>query len=207
MTYLNISKHYESCLEKHGDTPKGMDWPNEQDLTRRYEVMLEVFQRRTSYHPISLLDFGCGTSGLYTHILNNQIGNIKYYGLDISRKFIDICERKYPENTYFCLDVIRESGVMPNFDYIVMNGLFTVRHDLGYPDMLSFFQSIILEMKKFASKGMAFNVMSKHVDWERDDLFHLPFDIAVDFITKNVTKEFIIRSDYGLHEYTVYLYF
>ena len=24
--------------------------------------------------------------------------------------------------------------------------------------------------------GIAFNVMSKHVDWERDDLFHVPFD-------------------------------
>jgi len=48
--------------------------------------------------------------------------------------------------------------------------------------------------------------MSKHVDWEREDLFHLPFDVLARFLTRMVTRNFVIRNDYGLYEYTTYVY-
>jgi len=54
--------------------------------------------------------------------------------------------------------------------------------------------------------GVAFNVMSKHVDWERDDLFHLPFDTLARYLIASLTRNFVIRSDYGLYEYTTYIY-
>ena len=44
------------------------------------------------------------------------------------------------------------------------------------------------------------------VDWERDDLFHVPLDLLANFFSKNVSRNFIIRNDYDLYEYTVYLY-
>ena len=46
----------------------------------------------------------------------------------------------------------------------------------------------------------------KQVDWEKDFLFHLPLDTLAFFLTKELTRNFIIRNDYGLYEYTVYLY-
>ena len=57
-----------------------------------------------------------------------------------------------------------------------------------------------------ARKGVAFNVMSKSVDWERDDLFHLSADRLITFLTKSLSRHFIIRNDYGLYEYTTYVY-
>lgn len=48
--------------------------------------------------------------------------------------------------------------------------------------------------------------MSKDVDWEREDLFHLSLDELSNFLTKEVSRNFIIRNDYGLYEYTTYLY-
>ena len=54
--------------------------------------------------------------------------------------------------------------------------------------------------------GIAFNVMSKDVDWERDDLFHLPLSELSSFLSKNLTRRYIIRNDYGLYEYTTYVY-
>jgi hypothetical protein len=64
----------------------------------------------------------------------------------------------------------------------------------------------MLNIFPFVGKGLAFNVMSKHVDWERDDLFHLPLDVLADFLTKNLTRNYIIRNDYGRYAYTVYVY-
>ena len=48
--------------------------------------------------------------------------------------------------------------------------------------------------------------MSKNVDWERDDLFHLSHDLLSDFLCRKITRNYIIRNDYGLYEYTVYLF-
>ena len=72
--------------------------------------------------------------------------------------------------------------------------------------MLVYFKSVVRAVFAKAELGIAFNVMSKHVDWERDDLFHLPFDILAQFITRELTRNFIIRNDYGLYEYTTYVY-
>jgi len=57
-----------------------------------------------------------------------------------------------------------------------------------------------------AAIGIAFNVMSKHVDWERDDLFHLPFDTLAEFLEEHLTRNYVFRNDYGLYEYTTYAY-
>jgi hypothetical protein len=56
-----------------------------------------------------------------------------------------------------------------------------------------------------AKRGLAFNVMSKQVDWEREDLFHLPLSLLAEFLCAEVTRDFVVRNDYGLYEYTVYL--
>jgi hypothetical protein len=48
--------------------------------------------------------------------------------------------------------------------------------------------------------------MSHHVDWQRDDLFHLPFDTLAAFLRTEVSRHFLFRADYGLYEYTVYVY-
>ena len=48
--------------------------------------------------------------------------------------------------------------------------------------------------------------MSKNVDWERDDLFHWGLDELTAFLTKDISRRFVLRNDYGLYEYTVYVY-
>ena len=55
-------------------------------------------------------------------------------------------------------------------------------------------------------RGIVFNVMSKHVDWERDDLFHVPFDELASTLRMEVSRNYIFRADYGLYEYTTYVY-
>ena len=55
-------------------------------------------------------------------------------------------------------------------------------------------------------KGLAFNVMSKHVDWERDDLFHVPMDRVAALMHRLAGRNVTLRADYGLYEYTCYGY-
>ncbi|HEX5810365.1 MAG TPA: class I SAM-dependent methyltransferase [Anaerolineales bacterium] len=203
--YLNIVSHYESCLEKHGDTHLGVDWPNQADALTRYRVMLEVVRAQAPTR-VSLLDFGCGASHLYDYILENGIRDIDYSGLDISEKFVQLSRQKYPQTHYYCTDILKESSGLPQFDYIVMNGVFTEKRELSHDEMWEYFRQMILKTFERTRAGLAFNVMSAHVDWEREDLFHLPIDKLTGFLVKEVSRDFVIRHDYKLYEYTTYVY-
>jgi 2-polyprenyl-3-methyl-5-hydroxy-6-metoxy-1,4-benzoquinol methylase len=203
--YLDIISHMEQhYLERYGDSHLGVGWPKLEDVDTRYRVMLEII--KPFKENITLLDFGCGCSHLYEYILKNDITNINYYGLDISEKYIKICKQKYPQNNYYHLDIIDKPDAIPMFDYIIMNGIFTLKYNLSFDEMFNYFKKMMLILFSKINKGIAFNVMAKAVDWERDDLFHLPMDLLADFLTKNLSRKFIIRNDYGLYEYTVYLY-
>lgn len=203
--YIEIVSHYESCLEKYGDTHLGVDWPKKEDADKRYRVMLDVIKRDIT-GMIGLLDFGCGASHLYEYIVKHNISNLEYSGLDLSEKFINLSKRKFPHITYYCVDILDDDSNVPNFDYVVMNGVFTVKRNLSFDEMFSYFKELVGKVFAKAEKGIAFNVMSKQVDWERQDLFHLPLDLLADFLTKNVSRNFVIRNDYGLYEYTTYVY-
>jgi SAM-dependent methyltransferase len=205
--YKLIAQHYEGCLEKYGDSHLGVDWPKLEDVTKRYKVMLDIIRlREDNRGKVQLLDFGCGTAHLYEHITANQINNIQYAGLDISSKFIEVCKSKYPQLNFYCVDILKDENKLPAFDYVVMNGVFTEKREMTFDEMFNFFQAMLERVFKIAERGIAFNVMSKAVDWERDDLFHMPADLLINFLTKKLSRNFIIRNDYGLYEYTTYLY-
>ncbi len=205
--YLDIVKHYEECLEKHGDSHLGVDWPKAEDVDKRYQVMLElILIHEKEFDNRSLLDLGCGAAHLLGYINKKKIENISYSGLDISPKFVALSQEKFPTQTFYHLDVLESSAMLPSFDYIVINGAFTEKREMSFDEMFDYLKSMLRIVYSKSNKGIAFNLMTKHVDWERDDLFHVPFDTIAAFISKELSRNFVIRNDYGLYEYTVYVY-
>lgn len=209
MSYIDIVKHYEGCFKVHGDNHKGVDWPKEEDVKTRYEVMLEVmkFDSRKNQNKVSILDFGCGLGHLYSYILEHHV-DVIYAGLDASKLFVERCREKFSDVNFFECDLLSDDteGFPPKYDYIIMNGVFTEKETLSQKEMMDYFQKLVMKVYAKCNYGIAFNVMSKDVDWEREDLFHLPLNELSSFLTKNITRDFIIRNDYGLYEYTVYVY-
>jgi len=206
--YLDtIVKHYEDCLDKHGDTHLGVDWPKSADVDKRYRVMLDIIRFAShNVSKVSLLDFGCGAAHLLQYILDNGIDNVNYSGLDVSEKFVSLSKEKFPQTPFYRVDILDDNVDLPHFDYVVMNGVFTEKRELSFEDMWAYFCKMLTKVFTIANKGIAFNVMSKAVEWERSDLFHLPADLLIEFLTKNLTRNFIIRNDYGLYEFTTYIY-
>ncbi len=206
--YWRIVSHYEECFAVHGDSCLGVDWPRQDDAETRYDVMLGVIRpgHGVAASPASLLDFGCGVSHLYEHMRRRRVENVHYTGLDLSERFVAQSRFKFPTNPYYCIDVLEDTGPLPRFDYVVANGVFTEKRDLPYPTMLNYFHRLVPRLFELADVGIAFNVMSTHVDWERNDLFHLSMDALGRFLTRRITRHFLVRNDYGLYEYTVYAY-
>jgi SAM-dependent methyltransferase len=207
--HLSLSRQIEAKFEEHGDTPRGLDWPNAEDLETRYRVMLEVIREHPQEQTVDLLDIGCGTSGLFRHLREHELaGQIQYSGLDVSERLISVSRAKFPEATYYHRDILEVTPgeELAYFDYAVINGIFTVKYSLSFEEMFAFFRAAVVKAFAIARRGIAFNTMSKHVDWERDDLFHMPFDLLADFLTSELSRNFVFRNDYGLYEYTTYVY-
>src|SRR5437773_317615 len=95
--YVNIVEHYEACLEKFGDSHLGVDWPRLEDASLRYEIMLQIIKGEPKEN-VGILDFGCGLSHLYEYLKKRpRSGNIVYSGLDLSSKFVQVSQSKFPE--------------------------------------------------------------------------------------------------------------
>jgi len=201
MTYLKIAEYYDKCFKEHGDNNLGVDWPNYEDTLTRHQVMLELIKEEDC----SLLDFGCGLGHFYQYIKPQTNLSITYSGLDINENFYNVCKTKYPNLDFYHIDILQENN-LPNFDYIICNGTFTEKRDLTQEEMMVFFNSAVIKLWDKCNKGIAFNLMSKHVDWERDDLFHVSLDELGWFLKDNLSRNFVIRNDYKLYEYTAYVY-
>lgn len=200
MSYLKIAEHYDKCFKQHGDNNLGVDWPNYEDTLTRHQVMYEIIKKENS----TLLDFGCGLGHFNEWIINNN-KQIQYSGLDINEGFYNACKTKFPNLSFYNVDIFKENN-LPNFDYITINGVFTEKRELTQIKMMEFFTSALIKLWDKCDKGIAFNLMSKHVDWEREDLFHVSLDELGWFLKNKLSRNFTIRNDYRLYEYTVYVY-
>jgi len=201
----SIVGHYEKCLREFGDTPQGMDWPNAQDLARRFEVMAGVV--RVPGRRNEILDLGCG-SGLFLDYLRNtdRVPPWRYRGVDISQPMIDMAREKRGEKYFVQQDILRTPLGAGGFDYVLMNGVLTEKRDLSQTEMVAYAQDMIAAAFDAARVGIAFNVMSKNVEWEREDLFHWGLDELTAFLFNKLSRHHIIRGDYGLYEYTAYVF-
>ncbi|MEZ6062825.1 MAG: class I SAM-dependent methyltransferase [Planctomycetaceae bacterium] len=203
--YHEITACTESYFDRLGDSPLGMGWPNERDALTRYQVMLDVI-REPADQRTTLLDFGCGTGHLYEYILAQRLTHIDYRGVDLSERFIAECQRKHPDAGFQQLDALTDPGLLPDFDYAVINGVFTSKCSMSHDEMFCFVQRVIRLLYSRSRRGIAFNAISKQVDWERNDLFHLPLDDMAWFLCHNLSRNFVVRNDYGLYEFTTYVY-
>jgi len=203
--FESIVRHYEECLKRHGDSYRGVDGSSQEGAEASYDVMLGLLRNRPGER-VSLLDVGCGLSHLLERIHARGRDDIAYSGLDISDRFIERARAKFPTVQYYCGDILDESFRIPQFDYVVMNGVLTEKVDLSFEAMWDYSQRLIERAFSIARVGLAFNFMSKQVEWERDDLFHVPFDLVAAFVARRLSRHFVFRHDYGLYQYTTYVY-
>lgn len=206
--YKPIYEHYERTLEKYGPISRGMDWPSDSDLQTRFKVMLNLAAKDLAEgKQISILDLGCGAGLLLEYLQKNNLDKtLNYYGIDISEKMISAAKLKFPNESFEVQDILQNPLKHQKYDYIIMNGLLTEKLELSQDQMLNFAKAIIQNAYDAATYAIAFNVMSDHVSWKRDDLFHWPFDSLVEFLTLSCSRHIQLHMDYGLYEYTAYVY-
>jgi len=194
---------YQDRYKAHGDSCLAVGWPKERDARVRHRVMSELF--RPGVGVPAVLDFGCGLSHFYEFLKERKV-KVRYFGIDVVQEFLVASKKKHPENSYFYLDVTRDgASELPEVDFAVANGVFTEKLTLTQDEMCDYMRTALTAIWEKVKVGLAFNVMTTLVDWTRPDLFHVPFDEAAAF-ARTLSRHFVMRHDYGLYEYTVYVY-
>lgn len=198
--YLHV---YRERYAEFGDECRALGWTRADRVQIRHRIMSEVIRWSDHWGTVSLLDFGCGLGHFLDHVHDSHI---RYTGLDIVPEFITECKHKYPDVEFLLMDIADEQAYnqLPTYDYIIANGVFTQKLDTPYLSMWEYFTSIVKLLYEKCARGIAFNVMSAHVNWERDDLFYVPLADMADFVL-TLSPEFTFRY-YGMWEYTVYVY-
>src|SRR3954469_7188522 len=189
--------HYEDCLARHGDNHRGVDWPDAGGADLRYAVMLGVIPPDAP-RPVRLLDFGCGAGHLLEYIRRRSIPGIAYHGLELWERFLALCRGKFPDVPFILADVIEDDEDVPACDYVVMNGVFTEKRELSHEAMWDHVRSVLRRVWPHARRGLAFNVMSRQVDGEREALSPPPADTLMAFLKAELSRHVAIRHDYGL---------
>lgn len=200
-----IVHHYEQALHTHGATPQGVDWPNGEDLAARFGVMLEALAACPG-RP-RLLDLGCGPGLLLDYLAAlGAIDGVDYQGIDLSGAMVETAQGRWPDHAFACRDILAAPLPDLSVDIVIMNGVLTERLSLSQAAMTDLAQSLVAAAFRTARVGVAFNVMSDHVDWRRDDLFHWGFDEVAGFLKRDVSRHYGFRADYGLYEYTCFVW-
>ncbi len=192
--------HYERALLRHGPTAQGMNWKDSASQQLRFEVLCGVCDLAGK----SVHEVGAGAGHLASHLSEKAIA-ADYSGSDLSEKMIEAARKRHPEIPFEVRDA-QAVGDDDSYDVVLCSGLFHVKLDRHDDAWQSFVNSTIRSMFEACRVGIAFNLMSDRVDYRNDQLYYSNPEETLRFCLSEFGRHAVLRHDYPLYEYTVYVY-
>jgi trans-aconitate methyltransferase len=168
-----FQQHHKELFLRHGPTPLGVDWKDETEMLYRYEKMLGVFNKdflELADVP-TLLDVGCGWGGLLKY--SRERGrDLAYTGIDVVGEMISFCRNNYTNAIFRETDIFEMDPSAEQYDFVVCNAILTQRLTASIREMDEFAKKLVSKMFSLCRHGVAFNMMSNHVNFMVDNLFY-----------------------------------
>ena len=203
----SLKKHYEETFARFGATSRGVDWGSyEADHKLRLERMLDVTTLSVPLsRPVTLLDVGCGYGSLID-LIKERKQNIHYHGIDISSAMVETGRIRHPEVLWTVGDVLDTTLELDRHDFVVCNGILTQKRDNSILDMNRFAKKLIRRMFDLCKVGVAFNIMTTHVNFMSSNLYYRnPVELLA-WCMSELTPKIRLDHAYPIFEYTLYLY-
>ncbi len=199
----NIKKEYEDNLRGKGeDSVEASHWIGKEKTWLRFKILCSIDDLSNK----KILDFGCGNALLLDYLKEHNI-NCNYYGWDISKEMIRIAKDRYPNIPFKQIDMIEDMIEYYNFfDYILISGVFYIKGDSDNNIHREFIYQTLKHVWQFTTKGISVNFLTEHVDWFDKKLYYCQIGDITSFISKNLSRRFVVRHDYPLWEFTIFVY-
>jgi len=188
-------ERYNSRLEEYGVSEQALGWGEKGRAKLRYEILLS----RWDFSGCSLLDFGCGFGDMSGYISAKGIPGVRYTGVDINNRFIEIAKQRYKRANFLC-SAVPDAMSSTGFDYVVSSGVFN--HALE--DNMGFIKESLDNFDKMSKSGFAVNFLSNKVDYQYDYTFHAdPAQILE--LAYTYSNNVVLRNDYMPFEFTIFV--
>lgn len=197
-----IVAYQEECLEREGDSPKGVDW-NSRDAQ---QLAFRVIKSMGIGADSSVLDVGCGLAHFYDFLIDGGYTGA-YTGVDISHKLVAEAKRRQPHLNLIVADILNDTtGEMERgYDFVIGSGLFTLKADAPAQEFERFVAALIRRMFKLSRVGVVFNMLSSYVDFEVERLYYANPQQYFRF-AKSLTRFVSLKHDYPSYFFTMALY-
>ncbi len=195
-----VVAHYESRLAAHGPTARGMDWKDEASQELRFAVLCDVADLGGK----RVHEVGAG-AGHLADFLHARGVACTYSGSDRSEAMLRAARARHPQVTFTPADVAAGLSGGP-WDVVLCSGVFHVKLDASDAAWAAFVRAGIRHMWDACREAIAFNLVSDQVDYRTPQLWYAPAAGMLDFCRRELSRWVVLRHDYPLHEYTVYVY-
>lgn len=194
-----IEKLYSENLEKFGIDSKSVGWNSPESQILRFDKLMSVVEDPL-HQEFSINELGCGYGELYKYcqINNYRIG--QYNGYDISEKMLEAANRYISNNK---VNLIKESSVKTKADYTITSGIFNVKFEEQKENWETYIKNTLKNMFENSEKGIAFNLLTKYVDFEAENLYYADPAYYFSFCKKELSKYVNLLHDYKLYEWTI----
>lgn len=179
-----IANHYRKLLAQHGDSAEAAQYSSRESQFRRFAALARIDDMKGK----RVLDFGCGTASLHEYLAAIGQAPAQYHGVDIVPEFFDMARQKVPNGRFSHPDDLGDA----RFDYAFVSGVFNNKRRGNR----TFWQQTVKALFDRCDLGLAFNMMSTHVDYRDPGLFYEDPARAFTFVKREVTPFVTLVHDY-----------
>ncbi len=183
--------HYRSLLDRHGPVSEALQYSDAASQRARFAVLAEGLEPQAS-----VLDVGCGLAHLHGYL--RETGHAgRYHGVDMVPEFVELAERALEPDPLASVSCANADAELPGgFDHVLVSGVFNNR----MADNRGFMEGTLRRMYAAAGRGIAFNAMSTHVDYQESGLYYVDPMEVFEFCKRELGGHPTLRHDYVLSE-------
>lgn len=189
-----IRSLYSNRFREYGVSVQTVGWSSEEQQKLRFQILSEI----GSLQDTRILDVGCGLGDFFP-FLKQKGYRVQFTGIDLCPELVGSARQRFPEAN-FKVDDILKNTVQENFDWVFLSGALNYRIENNW----DYTQAMLKKMFALANRGVACNFLTSYVDYESPPHFHHHPEQVFEFVMK-LTRKVVLRHDYPLWEFTVYL--
>ena len=195
-----VASYYTEKLEKHGDTPQGVDWNGGESQIVRFEQLCKIINPKMPRFSIN--DLGCGYGALLDY-LHDYHASCTYLGVDISSEMIASANERYKEVPHTSFTEASEPDQQADFS--VASGIFNVRLDRSSNEWRDHIENTLDILNRSSKIGFSFNCLTSYSDEDkkRDYLYYADPCQLFDLCKRKYSRQVALLHDYGLYEFTI----
>lgn len=200
-TLTGIRDLYTGNLATHGLSSKSVGWKDEASQLLRFERLAQIIDRGPSAGGVSVNDWGCGYGSMFRYLDNLPgVEMCGYTGYDISEEMLGAASQAIASpKARFVLG----AQVTEDADYSFVSGTFNVRLDAADAEWDQYVKEQVTAIYARSRRGMAFNLLTSHVDWKQENLFYADPRDFFDFCKRHLSRSVTLLHDYPLYEWTM----